>query len=479
MSKLIEYAREKESQGQLTDAYNYYEMAMEENGCPFDIRKDMGNVLNKMARYDEALDCFNLVLEMDDAHIESYFGKGISYLGLGKWDEAYNCFGEIIDRLDKKDANCWYYLAIIANYLKDDEYFKDQINKDYAYFFFDRFKELDNENYQEIRSKYQFGLLFDYYKNDLFDCKKIINVDRFKEELRLYGESQEEIDLDIKTLPYDDLLDKIKTLKEIQHDNDIKQIIIKVLKNEGFSDDEIINTFELESLESLKDEVILLNSEVKFPDLDSSIRIPLYRKTPLGNFIFDNMTSEYDLIKSGLSEFNKFVVVLNSMHQDDFIYYFLNRNPNHINKKKYYHRGISLKKSNKHFIKFFMDINSNKRPKWNDIAKAYNYCPKINFNIINIQFFIATFWSKYGDNENKINSVEFFSKLIDYIAYLKNKDVIYLNFANVTYDLCLKYPEFINTSLACYKEYLKLHPDDDEIKYLVKSLEVYKSKLQK
>ena len=69
MSKLIEYAKELEEKGRFEDALNYYEMAIDEKGCPFDIRKDIGQVLNKLKDYEEALNCFDLVLTMDEHHI--------------------------------------------------------------------------------------------------------------------------------------------------------------------------------------------------------------------------------------------------------------------------------------------------------------------------------------------------------------------------------------------------------------------------
>ena len=91
MSRLIEYARELEQQGRFEDALNYYEMAIDEKGCPFDIRKDIGQVLNKLGNYQEALDCFDLVLTMDENHFESLFGRAISLIGLNEWVDAFNC----------------------------------------------------------------------------------------------------------------------------------------------------------------------------------------------------------------------------------------------------------------------------------------------------------------------------------------------------------------------------------------------------
>ena len=71
MSKLFDYAMDLEQQGKLDDALNYYEMAIDEKGCPFDIRCYIGRTLNKMGNYSEALDCFDLVLTMDENHLES------------------------------------------------------------------------------------------------------------------------------------------------------------------------------------------------------------------------------------------------------------------------------------------------------------------------------------------------------------------------------------------------------------------------
>ena len=58
----------------------------------YDIRSEMGRVLNKLRRFDEALDYFDTVLIMDEEHIESLFGKGIgqSMQKLGFLPEVQN-----------------------------------------------------------------------------------------------------------------------------------------------------------------------------------------------------------------------------------------------------------------------------------------------------------------------------------------------------------------------------------------------------
>ena len=419
MLKVVEEGIELESQGQFRDALIKYEMAIDLEGCPWDIRYYIGRVSNKMGEFEEALGCFDLVLEMDNKHIKSLFGKGISYIGLGQWPEAFNCFGDIVGNSNPNDANCYYYMAILGNYFINNGEFTDQINSKDISYFFDNFKSFDNDFFKENRSYYSFGLEFDYYKDKLYKSKKTLNVEGFKEELRLSGASDNQIDLYLKTLPYDNLLDEIKNLKGIQHEATVKQIIVSELKNNGFSDDDIKTAFDLESIDVLKNEVISLNNQVVFPDLDTSVNVPLYVKSPLGKFIFDNMTSEYDMI-ANLSQFNRFATILDSMHQDEFIYKFLKVNPNSINKKRYYYRGISQKKSVKHYNNFVRDINSHVKPKWNDIVKAYKACPKIFYNIVNIEFFIAIYLSKYGSFENKIDSFEYFTELIDNIDYYKN-----------------------------------------------------------
>ena len=159
MSQIMDYALEKESEGNYQDALNYFEMVMEEKGCPFDIRKDMSRVLNKMGRYTEALNGFDLVLTMDENHSERWFGKGISNLGLGNWYDSYNSFVKSIKCGDNENANTWYYLMIIGSSLDEVD---DNITNDFFFFF----KKYDNDDFTEIRLKYKFGLYFDYWHNN-------------------------------------------------------------------------------------------------------------------------------------------------------------------------------------------------------------------------------------------------------------------------------------------------------------------------
>ena len=73
MSNFVKRARELEDEGNFEGALNYFEMAVEERTGPYDIRSEMGRVLNKLRRFDEALDYFDTVLIMDEEHIESLF----------------------------------------------------------------------------------------------------------------------------------------------------------------------------------------------------------------------------------------------------------------------------------------------------------------------------------------------------------------------------------------------------------------------
>ena len=49
MSKLIEKAKKEENENNLEVALTYYEMALSDPACPFDIRSDMGVVYDVKA----------------------------------------------------------------------------------------------------------------------------------------------------------------------------------------------------------------------------------------------------------------------------------------------------------------------------------------------------------------------------------------------------------------------------------------------
>ena len=149
MSKLIQKAKELEDERDLKVSLTYYEMALSDKSCPYDIRSDMGRVLNKLRDFDQALKSFDMVLIMNENHVDSLFGRGIAYLGLNNWDTALDSFLKAIE-IDDNNANLYYYISIILQSNSDEK----------AYEYYSKFMELDNDEFKQSRSYYNFGLIF-------------------------------------------------------------------------------------------------------------------------------------------------------------------------------------------------------------------------------------------------------------------------------------------------------------------------------
>lgn len=283
MADYVTRAKELEKQGRLKEALTYYETAVEEKSGSFDIRCDQGTVLNRLKQYDEADYCFNYVLTtMDENHFDSLFGKGISSLGLNKWDDALDNFTKC-KNLDDRNANVWYYLSVL---------YKEKGFKEAYTHSFKKFKELDNENFSEKRAFYEFGINFkqkeielinefgeDFEKTDRYmDINKCIGF--FKE----VGVQDDEISSYINSVPIEELKDIINKYSSDYN----KKLEMKIIHNElikmGFEKDEIDIFIKSQDIEDLKS-LIMSNSEVDpFNEIDMlsvSNLEDMYRSMPI------------------------------------------------------------------------------------------------------------------------------------------------------------------------------------------------------
>lgn len=245
MTDFTKRAKELENENNFEGALNYYEMAIEEKSGPFDIRSDMGRVLNKMKRYEESIDCFDMVLMMRENHLNSLFGKGIANLGLNNWKEALDYFLKA-NRLDVNNPNFWYYSSIILRELNDEE------NSEIAY---GKFLELDEERFKKERLYYDFGLLFNEREVELKKGDKHYNIDGYKALLSSYNLTEEEILSYLRTTPLDELENKISIINQENSKNQELKIIYDEFNKMGLDNDDIRQLLEIETIESLKEDI--------------------------------------------------------------------------------------------------------------------------------------------------------------------------------------------------------------------------------
>lgn len=461
MSKLIEYAKDLEDQGRIEDALNYYEMAMDEKGCPFDIRSDIGRVLNKMGDYSEALNCFDLVLTMDKNHLESLFGRAISLIGLNEWVDAFNCLVDAVN-LDNANANYWYYLAVILK-----EYGEDESARTY----FKYFNELDTKDFSKIRRSYEFGLIFKQREIELYRRKKSLNISGFRKELASYGLPPEEVESLLRTMPYEELLFHMYCLKDMHKDHITKQIVKECL---GLDDEEVIRMFELEDEEKIKDSVIAIVGYDPFKGLDSDVDVPLYEKTGLFRYIDRRKTQNNDPVR-GVSGHNRFVDIMEHKNMPKLQH----RNLNYAADRKQYQLNASnsINVANDSFNNAKRAIvKKNYSDAFVFLDNALKSCPADYYNSYNIRFYYATLLSKFKSRDYKLLAYRHYSDIEDKLKYFKNKEVFLLNKGCVAYDLSFYYLDFIDEATYYLNKYLEVCGKNEDIQYLLDSLYMRKMK---
>lgn len=309
MSKLIKKAKELEEEGNLKVSLTYYEMVLSDKSCPYDIRSDMGRVLNKLRNFNEALRCFDIVLTMDEIHVNSLFGKGIASLGSNNWDTALDSFLKAIE-IDNANANFYYYIAIILQSKGDDK----------AHTYYSKFMELDNDEFKQIRSSYDFGLIFLNAESQLSDGKKI-NLKAFEDILKSFNLSNDEIECYLKTLPYDELILKINEINDLNQVENEKRIIRSQFLEMGLDDNDVDDLFLIESVEYLKNDIISRTNNNPFPDKSENINIPLYLEedtSELDNeeYVFEELIIEdisKDEVISQSKEIEKYSLIYKHM----------------------------------------------------------------------------------------------------------------------------------------------------------------------
>lgn len=445
-SKIREYAKKLESEGKYEEALTYHEMDIEQKTAPYDVKKDMGRILNKMGEFEDAIKSFDLVLSMNNNHPECWFGKGVSYLGLFKWVDAYNSFSKA-SKLDETNANSWYYMAIILKDFGQENQSKEK---------FKNFLEYDNEEFQFERNCYNFGLIVEQRKNELFGFKKKINLIGFQNELKSVNVEVSDINYYLHCLPYNKLVKKILYLKKRDYENNVKNIIIDELKSRNLDNITINNMFDVyDSLDPLKDKIISEKGFNPFPSLETNLNIPYYVVT-LREHVNNHIKRGYINIPN-VSEFNILteITVQNSNKKDYFnkTRRIFGANPISIHenknkaKKLFKHGKYLISEKNEQGIKF--------------LEEALDLYPKDDFMMYNIKFYLATVLSKFGYLERAFH---YYMELKNSQLDLKNFDIFLLNFANIHYDF-----EYYFDAIHYYDMYLKINPNCETVKILKNS----------
>lgn len=244
-----------EEEGNYEEALRHLKIAYDERLGSFHIRNDMGRIYNKMRIFDEALSCFDIVLEMDDSNPEYLFGKGISLIGLNRFDEALDVF-EGLTEIDGENANAWYYKSILAKSLGNLD-----ANK-----YFDKFLKYDNDDFRNIRKYYRFGIQFDEIEHNFRKFPKLEILSELKEELISLDLDDNQYSELVRLTPLEDLFDKIIELKGSKFGTDTEDIIRQEFKKQGLTDGDVDDLFKIETVENLKSEVMELCEENPFPD---------------------------------------------------------------------------------------------------------------------------------------------------------------------------------------------------------------------
>ncbi|ADC47663.1 TPR repeat-containing protein [Methanobrevibacter ruminantium M1] len=272
--------------GNFTEADIRFEAELNHSLSPNSlVLDDHGHLLNRMGKYQDAIDKFRNLLNSDENYVSSLFGIGISYIGLNKLGDALKYF-EKVNELDEEHADAWYYSAIIygnpfypkydlnvakiryKNYQKS----KESYINDPKYFS----KPFDNLSWEELHDYYKCNSLFRIIEQSLDKgiLDEFLNFSNDYKRLYCFDEEGLDKQFDIFRLFENDtpLADKIDKFHEDKNIED-------KFESAGFEEDLIEGlSFKL-GMMSIDDKKMLnelmdysKSSQLSFNDINDLIR---------------------------------------------------------------------------------------------------------------------------------------------------------------------------------------------------------------
>lgn len=106
------------NKGDYQNAINCFDEVLAYGEVP-EIINDKGVCLNELNRFDEAIICFNRVIDLindksSKFYVMAWYNKGRSFIGLGKNEQALQCFNIVLD-LDPTYENARIAINLIKN----------------------------------------------------------------------------------------------------------------------------------------------------------------------------------------------------------------------------------------------------------------------------------------------------------------------------------------------------------------------------
>lgn len=123
--------------GKYEEAIECYDKVIELNPNYAPAWYNKGVALAKLGRYEEAIECYKKAVELNPDYVDAWFNMGVAYAKLGKYEEAIKCYDKVLE-LNPKDYYAWnnkgVALAKLGKYEEAIECYKKaiELNPNYA-----------------------------------------------------------------------------------------------------------------------------------------------------------------------------------------------------------------------------------------------------------------------------------------------------------------------------------------------------------